>query len=102
MEETAPEDMVAVALSTIGQMPISGLRHALEEDANIGWFITCGEYSDADDFFQPLCTDHLPDLLPSVIRYLRLPPGAGFVIDDTRIGRCLAELRADRKSVEAV
>lgn len=42
-----PEDMVAVAMSTLGRMPVYGTRIALSEGDNIGWFFHCGEFSDA-------------------------------------------------------
>lgn len=74
--------MVAVAMSTLGQMPIYGTRIALPQDGTISWFIHCGEYSDAADFYQPVHTAHLTELLPQVVNYLHLPPGAKFIIDD--------------------
>lgn len=70
-----------VALKTIGAMPIYGLREAQEGGTN-GWYFWCGEQSQADDFFDPLCTAHLADYLPEVLAYLSLAPGYGFVIDD--------------------
>lgn len=78
-----PEDMVAVAMSTLGRMPVYGTRIALSEGDNVGWFFHCGEYSDAADFYQPLHAAHLLTYLPLVLPYLRLPPGARFIIDDT-------------------
>ncbi len=78
-----PEDMVAVAMSTLGRMPVYGTRIALSEGDNIGWFFHCGEFSDAADFYQPLHAAHLSTYLPLVRPYLRLPPGARFIIDDT-------------------
>ncbi|AKM00132.1 hypothetical protein [Burkholderia pyrrocinia] len=77
-----PEDMVAVAMSTLGRMPVYGTRTALSEGDNIGWFFHCGEYSGAADFYQPLHAAHLSTYLPSVQPYLGLPPGARFIIDD--------------------
>lgn len=82
MQGMAPEEMVAVALRTLGAMPIHGTRIALPRDGTIGWFIHCGEHSDADDFYQPIHTAHLATLLPRVVDYLRLPPGTKFIIDD--------------------
>ncbi len=61
-------------------MPIHGLRHPVEGDTN-GWYIWCGEYSEADDFFQPLHVEHLEECLPEVLKLLPLPPGYRFVID---------------------
>ena len=81
---SAPEGMVAVALSTIGKMPVYGQRCIMDEGHTISWFIHCGEdsWSDVTDFYKPLCTEHLHDILPLAIKYLALPPGSKFVIDD--------------------
>jgi hypothetical protein len=81
LQAVEPEEMVAVAMSTLGRMPIYGTRIALSEGDNVSWFFHCGEYSDADDFYQPLHAAHLSTYLPSVLPYLRLPPGARFIID---------------------
>ncbi|CAB3969691.1 MULTISPECIES: hypothetical protein [Burkholderia] len=78
-----PEDMVAVAMSTLGKTPVYGTRVRLSEGHNIGWFFHCGEYSDADDFYQPLHVAHLSTFLPLVLPYLMLPAGARFIIDAT-------------------
>lgn len=80
--EFAVEDKVAVATSTLGRQPIYGTRVALPENGTISWFIHCGGYSDADDFYQPVHTAHLAQMLPQVVDYLHLPPGAKFIIDD--------------------
>ncbi|MGE7960306.1 immunity protein Imm33 domain-containing protein [Pseudomonas sp. NPDC089530] len=77
-----PDDMIAVALATLGRSPIYGTRIALPEGGNVSWFIHCGDYSDADDFYQPVHTEHLPEMLPRVMNYLCLPAGARFIIDD--------------------
>ncbi|MCA9395272.1 MAG: hypothetical protein KC900_13815 [Candidatus Omnitrophica bacterium] len=62
--------------------PINGLRNPVEGIAS-GWFIWAGEeWSDADDFFKPICISHLEDWCPQVIKYLALPPGYRFLIDD--------------------
>lgn len=82
LPDLEPEDMVAVALSTVGKMPVYGTRTALPETGNISWFFHCGEYSDADDFYQPVHTEQLTEILPLAIKYLRLPYGSKFIIDD--------------------
>lgn len=72
---------VGLALSTIGQIPIHGLRHPPTDTTN-GWYIWCGgELSQEPDFFAPLHIEHLPQYLPSVLEYLDLPPGYRFLID---------------------
>ena len=77
-----PESRLGIAVQTIGKMPVHGLRHPVEGDTN-GWYIWCGERSDDEDFFQPLCIEHLSDHLPSVQKFLSLPPGYRFLIDDS-------------------
>ena len=63
--------MVAVALDTLGQMPIVGERIVLDEGETVSWFIYCGE-SDADDFYRPIHWYHLIEQLPEVLPYLGL------------------------------
>ncbi len=75
-------EMVAIALQTLGQQPIYATRIIPEQDENITWFIHCGEYSDADDFYQPMHASHLDQLLPQVLPYLALDYGFNFIIDD--------------------
>ncbi|MGL4668419.1 MAG: immunity protein Imm33 domain-containing protein [Saezia sp.] len=77
----APEEMVAVARSTLGEMPIYGHRIILSEEENVSWFFHCGMYSDKEDFYSPVHTSHLSDILPLVIPYLCLPPNTRFIID---------------------
>ena len=64
-----------------GIMPVNGLRHPPEGDTT-GWYIWAGEYSESDDFFIPLCISHLAEWCPQVLKYLSLPPGWRFLIDD--------------------
>ena len=76
------ETKVGIALDTIGKLPINGIRHAPENGTN-GWYFWCGEtLSSEQDFFSPLHTEHLDKYLPQVIKYLDLPPGYRFLIDD--------------------
>lgn len=82
LSDVAPEGMVAIALSSLGKMPIYGTRIALPQNGTVSWFIHCGEHSDAADFYQPVHTAHMAELLPQVVNYLHLPPGAKFIIDD--------------------
>jgi hypothetical protein len=71
---------VGVALGSLGSGPINGLRHPASGDTN-GWYIWCGEFSTADNFFSPLHLEHLGQYLPAVLEYLELPPGYRFLID---------------------
>ncbi|WP_443096537.1 immunity protein Imm33 domain-containing protein [Rhizobium dioscoreae] len=59
-----------------------GVRQAMPKGGTVSWFFYCGEYSDAEDFYQPVHTAHLSELLPGVVKYLRLPVGTRFIIDD--------------------
>jgi len=59
--------------------PLNGLRHN-SEDGTTGWFIWSGEYEERDDFFQPICAEHLLNLKPEVLKYLGLDIGFRFLI----------------------
>ncbi|WP_336929069.1 hypothetical protein [Acinetobacter tandoii] len=39
-------EMVAIAIDSIGQMTINGIRHFLKGNEKISWFIYCGEFSE--------------------------------------------------------
>ena len=70
------------ARRTAGQVPINGLRHPVTSGAT-GWYLWCGEaWSDADDFFEPLCTAHLCAELPQIEHVLGLAPGFRFLLAD--------------------
>jgi hypothetical protein len=74
-----PESKLGFATETQG-LPINGLRHRPEGDAN-GWFIWRGEeLSAATDFFSPLHTRHLVDFCPEALKFLSLPPGYRFLV----------------------
>lgn len=73
---------LGIALGTLGQMPIHGLRIQVECNTN-GWYLWCGqEPSKTDDFYSPLHVEHIDEYLPLVRKYLELPPGYRFIIDD--------------------
>jgi hypothetical protein len=76
-----PGTTLGIATETLDERPINGLRHESDSTTN-GWYLWCGEWSDADDFFKPLHIDHISDYLPQVAPYLDLPPGYRFLIDD--------------------
>jgi len=71
---------LGIALATIDELPINGLRVRL--DGTCGWFIWGGggEASTDPDFYQPLHVAHIAEYLPSVEPYLSLPPGYRFQI----------------------
>lgn len=71
---TPPDHTIGLA-THLEHTPIYGIRY------RSGWFIWSGEYSDADDFFQPVCAAHLVDYYPKIIHYLGLAPGWAFIIN---------------------
>jgi hypothetical protein len=83
-EQLIPEagSKLGLALITLGRMPIRGDRCPPENGTN-GWYIWCGDqWSDDPNFYAPLHVEHLEEMLPLVLRYLDLPPGYRFIIDD--------------------
>lgn len=75
-----PNSKVGIALGSLGNGIIHGVRHPEAGDTN-GWYIWCAELSQAEDFFSPLHVEHLADYLPAALEYLDLPPGYRFLID---------------------
>ena len=75
-----PNSKVGIALGSLGKGIIHGVRHPEVGDTN-GWYIWCGELSQAEDFFSALHVEHVPDYFPTVVEYLDLPPGYRFLID---------------------
>ena len=80
-EPPLPGSILGFAKQTLGKHPVNGLRHPSEADTN-GWFVWCGDWSDGDEFFEPLHVEHMKDYLPHIIKYLDLPPGYRFLIDE--------------------
>jgi len=75
-----PQLKLGVAMATLEQKPINGLRHPPKGDTT-GWYIWGGgELSSANDFFQPVHVHHLDAILPAIVPYLGLPPGWRFQI----------------------
>lgn len=61
--------------------PIHGLRHPSDKGTT-GWFIWTGDYSEAEDFFKPICAEHLLQIRPQIIKYLGLDIGFRFLSDN--------------------
>jgi len=63
--------------------PINGLRHPKQERID-GWYLWSGEEinQNDDNFFKPLHVGHLLEKRPIVLKYLGLPAGWRFQIDD--------------------
>jgi hypothetical protein len=76
-----PGDKLGIAFTSMGELPINGLRVHL--DGTCGWFIWCGGEASSDpDFYQPIHITHIVEYLPSIEPYLSLPPGYRFQIAD--------------------
>ena len=71
-----------LAFDTKERRPIHGLRHPVTIDTT-GWYIWCGEFSESPDFFKPVHTAHLEQILPEVLPFLGLPPGYRFLLADS-------------------
>jgi len=74
------DDMIAVALDSIGKQPIYGTRIHPEPGERISWFFHCGKHSDSVDFYQPIHIQHLKDLIPDIEKYLCLDYGYKIII----------------------
>lgn len=80
-EIPSKDSIIGLAIDSLGDGVLHGLRHKPENGTN-GWYIWCGEYSDADDFFKPICIQHLLNYLETdLTEYLQLPPGYRFLVD---------------------
>jgi len=61
--------------------PLNGMREKAENGIT-GWYIWSGEFSEKDNFFKPLCAEHLLQIRPEIIKYLGLDVGYRFLIDE--------------------
>jgi hypothetical protein len=74
-----------LARSTLGLNPVNGFRHPVQENTS-GWYIWCGdEFLPSEDFFAPVCTQHLYDELPQIAPFLALPPGYRFLLSGSYV-----------------
>jgi hypothetical protein len=77
----SPPDMkLGVALATLGQRPINGLRHPPKGETTGGYVWGGTEPSSDPDFFQPVHIEHLYEILPAIVPYLGLSAGWRFQI----------------------
>jgi hypothetical protein len=67
-------EKLGIALNTLTHVPLHAVRRQIE-NGTCGWYLWGGEYSSADDFYQPMHVDHLPSICPQIIPYLALAPG---------------------------
>jgi hypothetical protein len=61
--------------------PLNGMREKAE-NGTTGWLIWSGEFSENKDFFKPLCSEHLLQIRPQIIKYLGLDVGFRILIDN--------------------
>jgi hypothetical protein len=72
--------ILGFAVETENTLPMNGLRHPPNGDAN-GWYIWGGKQLSKDPgFFSPLHTQHLLRRKPEILKFLGLPPGYRFLI----------------------
>ena len=79
--EVNGDDVVAVAVHTLNQDPIVGIRRIAETAENVSWYIYGGELPEGDDFFETMSIKKLQDIIPEVLPYLALDVGYRFMID---------------------
>lgn len=66
-------EKVSIALATLDQVPLNGLRHRPEAGTS-GCYIWGGTtLSEAPDFFDPLHHHHMPEYCPAALPFLALP-----------------------------
>jgi len=76
-----PDSIIGLAINSLENGIIHGLRHPAEENTN-GWYIWSGNYSDSADFFSPICINHLDKYIKAdLTEYLDLPAGYRFLMD---------------------
>ncbi len=80
---TPLDQMIAVSKDLIsGKLPINGLRH-LPEGKSVGWFVWAGgEINNDTSLWDNIHIQHLIEMYPDLLKYLGLPPGYRFQIDD--------------------
>ena len=77
----ADNDKLGIALNTLDQKPLNGLRHPADS-GTCGWYIWGGEtFPTEDDAFSPLHVSHVSEYCPDAIQFLGLPPGWRFLTD---------------------
>lgn len=79
-EPPLPGSKVGIALRTVHAFPLNGMRISPGAGGN-GWFIWAGEYSEDEDFFDPICHEHLSEYCSAALPFLALPPGWRFLTD---------------------
>jgi hypothetical protein len=80
---TPLDQMIAVSKDLAnGVMPINGLRHP-PAGKSVGWFVWAGgEINNDISTWDTIHAQHLIEKYPQILKYLGLPPGYRFQIDD--------------------
>jgi len=78
-----PRSLIAFNESLFSSVaPINGLRHPKQVVID-GWYLWSGEeISEDEDYFKPIHVEHLIERKGIVLKYLALPPGWRFQIDE--------------------
>jgi len=79
----APDEQIAVALCSMGKQPLYGVRVYPKAGETISWFFYYGQYSDAENFYQPICIEHAKKQMPEIEPYLCLDYGYKIIVDLT-------------------
>jgi hypothetical protein len=74
-------DVVAIAVQSLEQETIVGIRKLPDPNDGIAWFIYGGELDDHDDFFQTMTVKELTEVFPEALPFLALETGYRFLID---------------------
>jgi len=79
--EVKADDLIAVALDSIKQEPLVGIRKRPTAGETVTWYIYGGELQSNDEDFEIMSVKELQEILPEVLPYLALDHGYRFMID---------------------
>lgn len=75
--------IIGLAIDSLGDEVIHGMRYPAMKNTN-GWYIWSGDFKESEDFFSPVCIEHLSKYIEiDFTEYLDLPPGYRFLIGDS-------------------
>ena len=76
------DDEVAIAIKTLDQELIVGIRKKVEAGSKVAWYIYGGELEDGEEnLFEIVTITQLLEIFPDVLPYLALEEGFRFMID---------------------
>ena len=75
-----PGSKLGIAIQTLDRIPIYGVRE-LPTETTCGWYIHAGDWSAEDEFYKPLCVEHLFDYCELALPFIALPPRWRFITD---------------------